>query len=107
MNNLIPTQVAGIIYALAIATYGVRNMIKANSLDTIVPDYIPGGVTWVYITGICMVLAAIAILLNNKFTRIACYLLALMLIIFVFILQIQPAMQGNPGNMLRDIGIGM
>lgn len=107
MNNLIPTRVASIIFALTIAAFGVRNILKADSMDTIVPDYIPGGIAWMYITGICMVLAAIAIVLNNQFTRIACYLLALMLIIFVCLLHVEPAIKGNPGNLLKDVAIAM
>src|SRR5215211_8855982 len=107
MNNLIPSRVASIIFAIAIGAFGVRNFIKAGAIDTIVPDYMPGEVIWVYITGVCLILAAIAILLNNRFTRIACYLLALMLIIFVFMLHLKPALDGNPNNLLKDTAIAM
>ncbi len=107
MNNLIPTRVASIIYALTIAAFGVRNFLKADTMDTNVPDYMPGGIIWMYITGTCMILAAIAIILNNKLTRVACYLLALMLIIFVCLLHIKTALSGNPANLLRDIAMAM
>ena len=107
MNNLIPTRVASIIYALTIAGFGVRNFMKADDMDTNVPDYMPGDIIWLYITGTCMILAAIAIILNNKLTRIACYLLALMLIIFICLLHIKPALNGNPANLLRDTAIAM
>ena len=108
MNNLIPSRVASIVFALAIAAFGVRNFIKAGSMDAIVPDYMPGGGDiWLYITGVCLILAAIAIVLNNRFTRLACYLLALMLIIFVFVLHLRPALGGNPNNLLRDTAIAM
>jgi len=107
MNNLIPTRVASIIYALAIAGFGIRNFLKATDMGANVPDYMPGGSAWLYITGICMILAAIAIILNNKLTKIACYLLALMLIVFVCLLHIKPALNGNPANLLRDTAIAM
>src|SRR5437763_706069 len=108
MNNLIPNRVARIIFALAIAAFGVRNILNADSMDTLVPSYMPGGgITWMYITGVCMVLAAIAIVLNNQLTRIACYLLALMLILFVLLLHLKPALNGNPGNLLRDTALAM
>ena len=107
MNNLIPTRVASIIYALTIAGFGVRNFMKADDMDTNVQDYMPGDIIWLYITGTCMILAAIAIILNNKLTRIACYLLALMLIIFICLLHIKPALNGNPANLLRDTAIAM
>ena len=107
MNNLFPTRVASIIFAIAIAAFGIRNFIKAGSIDTIVPDYMPGGVVWVYVTGVCIILAAIAIVLNNRLTRPACYLLALMLLIFVFTLHLKPALNGNPNNLLKDTAIAM
>ena len=107
MNNLIPSRVASIIFALAIGAFGVRNFIKAGSIDTIVPDYMPGEVVWVYITGVCLILAAVAIVLNNSLTRPACYLLALMLLIFVFTLHLKPAIDGNPNNLLKDTAIAM
>ena len=108
MNTLIPSRVASIIFAIAIGAFGIRNFVKADSMDVIVPDYMPGGGDiWLYITGVCLILAAIAIVLNNRFTRPACYLLALMLIIFVFVLHLKPAMAGNPNNLLRDTAIAM
>jgi len=107
MKNLIPTRVASIIYALAIAAFGVRNLVRADSMDIIVPDYMPGGIVWMYITGVCLILAAIAIVLNNKLTRIACYLLALMLIIFICMLHIKTALDGNPRNLLTDTAMAM
>lgn len=107
MNNPIPSRVASIIFAICIAAFGARNFIKAGAIDTIVPDYMPGGVVWVYLTGVCLILAAIAIVLNNRLTRPACYLLALLLLVFVFTLHIKPALDGNPNNLLKDIAIAM
>ena len=107
MTNLIPTRVASVIFALTIAAFGIRNILKADAMDTIVPDYMPGGIVWMYITGVCLILAAIAIVLNNKFTRVACYLLALMLIIFVCTLQVKKAMDGNPRDLLTDLAMAM
>jgi putative oxidoreductase len=107
MKTLIPSRVASIIFAIAIGAFGIRNFVKADSMDAIVPDYMPGGSIWLYITGVCLILAAIAIILNNRFTRLACYLLALMLIIFVFVLHLKPALSGNPNNLLRDTAIAM
>ena len=108
MNTLIPSRVASIIFAIAIGAFGIRNFIKADAMDAIVPDYMPGGGDiWLYITGVCLILAAIAIVLNNRLTRPACYLLAFMLIIFVFVLHLRPALGGNPNNLLRDTAIAM
>ncbi|MBA2249510.1 MAG: DoxX family protein [Chitinophagaceae bacterium] len=107
MNTIISSRIAAIIYAITIAVFGVRNIMKADSMNTIVPTYMPGGTVWVYVCGVCMVLAAIEIILNNRLTRIACYLLALMLLIFVCMLHLQPAIAGNPANLLKDTGLAI
>ena len=107
MKTFNSTRIASIVFAICIGVFGVRNIIKANSMETIVPDYIPGGVIWVYLSGVGMVLAAIAIVLNNNLTRIACYTLAVVLILFVCMLHLKPALEGNPGNLLKDTAIAM
>lgn len=76
-------------------------------METIVPDYIPGGIVWVYISGVGMIAAGVAIVLNNKLTHLACYLLAGVLLLFVIMLHLKPAIDGNPGNLLKDTAIAM
>ena len=85
MKPLISSKIAGIIYALATGTFGVLHFMNVDAMKASVPDYMPGdGSIWIYFTGACMILAAIAIIIN-KFTRLACYLLAAMFLIFVSI----------------------
>ena len=107
MKQIIPSRAAGIIYALAIGSFGVLHFINAEEMKSGVPDYIPGGITWIYITGTCLILAAIAILLNNKITRLACYLLAAMLLIFVFTIHLKHLVNGNYTNVLKDTAMAM
>ncbi|MCF8300736.1 MAG: hypothetical protein K9I55_06760 [Haliscomenobacter sp.] len=46
-----------------------------------VPAAIPGGVLWVYLTGIALIAAAVAIL-TDKMAKLASVLLAALLIVF-------------------------
>ena len=101
------SRIASIVFAICIAVFGIRNIMKAGSMETNVPDYMPGGIMWVYISSIGMIAAGLAIVLNNKLTRLACYLLAAVLILFVFMLHLKPAIDGNPGNLLKDTAIAM
>ena len=72
-----------------------------------VPDYMPGdGSIWIYFTGACMILAAIAIIIN-KFTRLACYLLAAMFLIFVVTLHLKPLLSGGFTHLLKDTAMAM
>jgi putative oxidoreductase len=107
MKPIISSQIAGIIYALAIGTFGVLHFINANGMKSSVPEYIPGNpIIWIYFTGACLILAAVAILIN-KFTRLACYLLAAMFLIFVFTLHLKPLISGSFTHLLKDTAMAM
>jgi putative oxidoreductase len=107
MKPLISSKIAGIIYALAVGTFGVLHFLNADAMKASVPDYMPGdGSIWIYFTGACMILAAIAIIIN-KFTRLACYLLAAMFLIFVVTLHLKPLLSGGFTHLLKDISMAM
>ena len=107
MKSIIPTRVAEMLFALVIGTFGVQHFMHADMMGGMVPSFMPADAKiWVYVTGAGLILAAIAILIN-KFKMMACYLLALMLLIFVFTLHLKPAMDGNLGALLKDTGLAM
>lgn len=106
MKQIIPSRIAAIIYALAIGSFGVLHFMNAAEMKAGVPDFIPGGIAWIYITGACLLLAAIAIIIN-KYTRIACYLLALMLLIFIVTIHLKHLQGGNYTNVLKDAAMAM
>ncbi|MBL0055012.1 MAG: DoxX family protein [Chitinophagaceae bacterium] len=102
-----PTRVAEMLFALAMGTFGVLHFMHADMMGGMVPSFMPGeGKIWIYVTGAGLVAAAIAILIN-KYKTMACYLLAAMLLVFVFTLHFKPAMDGNLGNLLKDTGLAM
>ena len=95
------------LFALVIGTFGVQHFMHADMMGGAVPSFMPADPKiWVYVTGAALILAAIAILIN-KYKMIACYLLALMLLIFVFTLHLKPAMNGDLGSLLKDTGLAM
>ena len=107
MKSFFPTRLAEIIYALVMGIFGVLHFMNADTMSGMIPEFMPAdGKIWIYITGAALVAAALAILIN-KFKTMACYLLALMLLVFVFTLHLQPAMDGNPGQLLKDTGLAM
>lgn len=106
MKPIISSRIAGIIYAIAIGTFGVLHFVNAEGMKSGVPDFMPGGILWIYITGAAMILAAIAIIIN-KAVRLACYLLAAMLLIFVFTLHLKLLIHGNYTNVLKDTAMAM
>ena len=107
MKPLLSSKIAGIIYAIAIGTFGILHFRNVDAMKASVPDYMPGdGSIWIYFTGACMILAAIAIIIN-KYTRLACYLLAAMFLIFVFTLHLKPLLSGGFTHLLKDISMAM
>ncbi|MGZ5255640.1 MAG: hypothetical protein ACXWCT_14610 [Flavitalea sp.] len=83
-------------------------------MENKVPDFVPGGIIWIYISGVAFILASIAILINFQ-TKIACYLLALMLLIFIGTIHIPVIATGETEEirqtalimMLKDVGLVM
>ena len=107
MKALFPTRFAEIIYAFVLLAFAYGHFANTDVMAGYIPDYLPGGANiWVYITGAGLALAAIAIITGIQKT-LACYLLAAMLLIFVFTLHLQPAMDGNMGSLLKDTAMAM
>jgi len=108
MKLTFPTRFAEILYAVAIAAFGILHLKYAAGYKPAVPSFMPGdAIIWVYITGIGFLLAAVAILIN-KYKKTACYLLALMLLVFILTIHLMPAInQGKFDQPLKDAGLAM
>ncbi len=107
MKSIFPTRLAEMLYALIMGFFGVMHFMNADVMSGMLPDYMPGdGKIWIYITGAGLIAAALAIIIN-KFKKLACYLLAVMLLVFVFTLHLKPAMEGNAGQLLKDAALAM
>lgn len=108
MKPIIPSRIAEIIFALLMGYAGVMWHFKnASGMAGGIPDYMPGDPKiWVYVTGAGFVLAAIAIITGIQKT-LACYLLAAMLLIFVFTKHLPAALDGNEGSLIKDSALAM
>jgi len=108
MKFTIPTRIAEIVFAIAFAIFGVLHLKYTAGYKAGVPSFMPGDASlWVYITGICFIAAAIAIIIN-KYKKMACYLLALLLIVFVVTIHLTPAVkEGNYPQLLKDGALAM
>jgi len=105
MNNATIVNIGTLLFGLVIGTFGVFHFLNTDAMSGMVPDYLPGpGKVWVFITGAALILAAISILIN-KYRRMACLLLAAMLILFVILLHVPSMNSGNEnamGSILKD-----
>lgn len=112
MNQHIISRFAIYILALVMAYFGVRHLLYPDVLVVTVPDFLPGGKFWVYLTGVAFILAAISFFIN-VWVRTAAYLLALLLFIIVFTIHLPNYMQTADKayqqmamtNMLKDAAL--
>jgi uncharacterized membrane protein len=81
MKNFIPTNVARIIFAITIAFFGLGHITGADQMAGMLAGW-PMATALIYISGICLILAAVSFAINKK-VKLAGYLLALLLILIV------------------------
>jgi putative oxidoreductase len=86
------------ILALVMIAFGIYHFLYPKNLMVYVPGYIPGGLIWVYIVGIAFILAAIAFIINRQ-ARLAGYLLAGLLFIFVLTIHLPNFMNAGDAEM--------
>ena len=106
MKPLIPTKIAEIVFAIIFIYFGYLNFKNANLMAAGVPGFFPGDPKiYIYLTGAGFILAAIAIIIDMQRT-LACYLLASVLLIFVFTIHIK-SFGSNPSGALKDTALAM
>ena len=81
--NALTTVVARVLFALPFGIFGIVHFMKADQMAGAVP--VPGGVFWVYVTGLAMVAACISIItkIQSKWASLGLALLLLFYIVFV------------------------
>jgi putative oxidoreductase len=88
--------------------FGVFHLMSANDMAGMVP--IPGGAIWVYITGICMIAAAVSIIIG-KYDKLAAALLGLLILIFALSIHLPGVIStggedmGAMSSLLKDLGL--
>ncbi|WP_157962701.1 DoxX family protein [Chitinophaga deserti] len=107
MRIHIPTFVAVVLFAIVLLFLGIVHLVNAEVILPLVTRLpIPGGIFWVYFTGIALILAGFSIILNI-WAKPACYLLALMVFIIILTVHMPSLVGGNlnaPINIIRDFG---
>ncbi len=109
--RLLTGVIARILYAGPFFGFGVLHFLGADRLQDRVPPFMPAPVMWVYFTGMCFMLAAVAIIADKKAGRLAALLLAAMLGVFILLVHLPQALHGDeygppvlPG-LLKDLAL--
>ena len=92
------------IYAIVIIVFGLMHFMKAGDMSGMVPSWVPGGVFWVYLTGLALIAAGVSLVIEKQ-TYLAAVLLAVLLFLFVMTIHLPAILGGNMmamGQLLKD-----
>ena len=106
MNNL--NNVGRILFALPFAVFGLMHFMAAGDMAGMVPSWVPGGVFWVYLTGLALISATVAII-AKKHISLAALLLGILMFVFVLTIHLPMVMGGNQmamSSVLKDFALG-
>ena len=95
------------IYIIPIAIFGLMHFANAGQLSQMMPEWIPLKTILVYLTGIGLVAATIALVINKK-TKLAMTLLAveiLSIMVFIHLTKVIGGDQMAMGQVLKDTAI--
>jgi uncharacterized membrane protein len=87
MTQRIISRIAIYLLAVIMIVFGIYHIQNPRNMLAYVPTNLPGGINWVYIVGVVLILAALSFILN-KFVKVTAYLLALLLVIFVLVIHL-------------------
>ncbi len=93
------------LYAIPFAIFGIFHFMGAEAMAGMVP--IPGGVIWVYITGLAL-LAAVVSMLTGKKDKLATMLLGVLMLIFALAIHLPGALGGDQAataSLLKDLSL--
>ncbi len=96
-----------LLLALPLAIFGFFNLTDAHASLAMVPDWLPGGVFWVYFIGACLIAGAVSVVLG-KYSRLAGILIAVLMIVFVLTVYLPKLMAGDSTSitgLLKDLAI--
>lgn len=99
--------VGRILFGLPLLVFGLLHFMSAQMMAGMVPAFIPGGILWVYITGVALILAALAIL-SNRLSALASLLLGILLLSFALTIHLPMLMGGDMNamsNLLKDTAL--
>lgn len=107
MNSFLTYRIGRLLFALPFGIFGIIHFLTGSDLAGMVPDFIPGDIIWVYVTGTALLGASVCIVAQIK-VRIVSLLLSLLLIIFALTIHLPELLLETPNalpNLLKDLSL--
>ncbi|MEX0723348.1 MAG: hypothetical protein WD357_10840 [Gracilimonas sp.] len=101
-------KIGRFVYAIPFAIFGIFHFMNASAMAGMVP--IPGGAFWVYLTGIALIGASVALMIQKE-VKLVALLLGIMLLIFALSIHLPSVISGGEGmqasmsSMLKDLAL--
>lgn len=86
-HNHIISRIAIYLLAVIMLIFGAYHFMQPKNLLVYVPEFMPGGIVWVYLVGAAFILVALAFI-TNRMVKLAGYVLAVLLVIFVLTIHL-------------------
>lgn len=110
MKNIIfnISEIGKYLYATPMIIFGLFHFFNASAMAGMVP--IPGGVFWIYLTGLSLILAGVSII-TQKLDEWSSFLLAVLLLVFVLTIHLPGVIAGGEmaqiymTNLLKDLAL--
>lgn len=97
------TSCARFLCGIPFFVFGIWHLILGEGMVGMVPTWLPGGVIWVYFTGLLLFLGGLSLFIN-KHTALACKILALLLLSFIAFIHIPAFLKLVPDPWTRGLG---
>jgi putative oxidoreductase len=107
MQNFLTYRIARLLFAIPFGVFGIIHFMAGSDMAGMVPQFIPGGVVWVYLTGTALMGACVAIVAQIR-VALVCYLLAGLLLAFALTVHLPGALSESPNaisNLLKDFSL--
>jgi len=85
-----------ILFALPFGIFGLNHFFMVDFFTGMLTSFIPGTGFTVLLTGVLLIAASLSIIFR-KFTRLACYLLAALLLIFILTIHLPGLFEDGDG----------
>ena len=85
-------------YIIPIGIFGLMHMASAEQMSGMVPAWLPLKVIIVYLTGLSLIAATVAVVINKR-AKLAMTLLAVELLLFVVLIHVVAVVGGNEMQM--------
>lgn len=102
------SKIGKYLYATPMVIFGLFHFLNASAMAEMVP--IPGGVFWIYLTGLSLILAGVSIIIQ-KLDEWSSFLLAVLLLVFVLTIHLPGVIAGGEmaqmymTNLLKDLAL--